>query len=60
MLYASRRRGDGMSGAGRREEARGVLGVTRDLIGAMLAVARVASALVIGGKRGEGRRGKVA
>jgi hypothetical protein len=45
-------------GAGRREEARGVLGVTRDLIGATLAVAGVAPALVVGGKRGRREKGE--
>jgi hypothetical protein len=42
----------GCRGAGRREEAHGVLGVTRGLVVVTLAMAGVAPALVGGGKRG--------
>jgi hypothetical protein len=45
-------------GAGRREEARGVLGVAWDPIVTMLTVVGVAPALVVGGKRGRRKKGE--
>jgi hypothetical protein len=52
LLVSTRGEEIGCQGARRREEAHGVLGVTRGLVVATLAVAGVALALVGGGKRG--------
>jgi hypothetical protein len=57
VLYASRRRGDGMPGCGR-EEVSGVLSVARDPVVMMLTMAGVAPTLVVGGKRGRREKGE--